>query len=490
MDNDNGHRFPGNGQPWWSKYPLLREDMGELPAGNAANGLLRAAERHPNSPAYRHGGRACSYAKLLRRSLRYANGLKSIGIKPGDRVAIYLPSVPDAIAAYYGVLLAGAVAVPFHENCGLEEAIRRTVETEAAAAIVGRSLVPDPESFREAAAVIKVIVIEERRGSWAQKEAARSVWSKWRTAMAKGEGACVNGLAFLRSSSPEGAGEGRDDGEPAVIQYTNGTTGQAKGAILTHGAVAAGAAQLAYWIKGVNAEQELDVLNAPVLHPAGLAVLNASVYRGGCLTISPSPMRPSGKYWLAEAASPALALPPRSRGSDGALGYPLPRAEARIVGEDSWDDLPPDTVGELAVRGPQTAIGYWAHDPIPAEGWIRTGDLARRDEEGCFYRADRKRNRLATAQGTMLPIEAESALCGHPAVLRACVIGVEEEGGSVSARALVVLRGDRTASAAQLDRWVRNRLGRKGVTMRYEFVKELPSTLWGEALKRELQPRF
>ncbi|RUS46723.1 AMP-binding protein [Cohnella sp. AR92] len=483
---------------WWSRYPLLREGMSSLPSGHAASGLLRSAELHPKDPAYRYNGRTGSYAGLLRRSLRFANGLRASGVKPGDRVAIYLPSIPEAIMAYYGVLLARAVAVPLHENCGLDEVRRRSIETGTAAIVTAGDLVREPERLAEETSVTKVIVIEETRARRLRAEALRGVPASILDKLSRKDRAVLNGNAFLSIPAPQSMEIAPHPEDLAVIQYTNGTTGPARGAILTHAAIEAGAARHAFWHEGVNAEESLRTLNAPLLHPEGLASLNASVYRSGCLELPERESRfrfekrltrQAGRYWLAEAASLALALPPNARAKAGALGYPLPGIEARVVGDGSFDERPVGMVGELAVRGQQLARGYWGDEGgQSSEGWIRTGDLARMEEDGCFIFAERKSHRFETMQGMVMPNEVETILRGHPAISRACVIGTKDDDGNEQALAYVVLNAERRVSPMQLQRWCRNRAGRRGTPVRFEFVRELPQTLWGEALKRELPP--
>ncbi|THF77999.1 AMP-binding protein [Cohnella fermenti] len=478
-------------QEWWSRFPPLREPSEDPPDGNAANLLVRAARERPSDPAYSFEGRTCSYARLLGRCFRFANGLRSIGVKRGERVAIYLPTVPAAIEAYYGVLLAGGVAVPIHELCEPEEAARRTAETGAAAVIASRSLLRDRGLFHEAVGTIKIILIEERRGRWKGQEAVEAAWSGLRRRVGKGDVGLVHGIALLGAAQAHGEAEEAAAGDLAVIQYSSGTTGPAKGALFTHGSIAAGAVRQAYWIGGVNAEEEPIGRATPLLHPEGLASLNAAAARTGCVALASGSSdatkeRTSGRYSLAEAASLALALPPRGKRRDGALGFPLPGVEARVVGTGSLDEMPPGEVGELIVRGAQIAFGYWKKGTPPErQDWIRTGDLVSRDEAGCFYWGDRAFHRFATERGMITPGEMEKIIAAHPAVAKACVGRTQAPGGEAIVR--IILRRGRIASAVQLERWCRDRLGAGGTPIRCEFVDALPLTPWGEPLKRELQ---
>lgn len=199
-------------------------------------------------------------------------------------------------------------------------------------------------------------------------------------------------------------------------------------------------------------------------------------------------------YGLTEASPVTHVNPieqPVGRRRARSIGVPLPDTDARIVdAETGQRELPVGEIGELVVRGPQVMRGYWKREEetrqVLRDGWLYTGDLARRDADGYFYIEGRKKDMIKSGGENVYPREVEEVLLRHPKVKDAVVVGIPQELRGELIKAYVVLKEDETASAAELLNHCRRELAKFKVPKRVEFRKELPKTVVGKVLRRVL----
>jgi fatty-acyl-CoA synthase len=157
-------------------------------------------------------------------------------------------------------------------------------------------------------------------------------------------------------------------------------------------------------------------------------------------------------------------------------------------------EVPPGMVGELLLRGPHVCQGYW-NDPaataeaLDAEGWFHTGDLARRDDEGFFTIAGRRKDMFISGGVNIYPAEIEAALLLHPSVQDAAVVGIPHERWGEVGAAFVVMRPGAAFSAEELARHLEGRVARYKIPKRFRQVADLPRTAYGKILKAELRER-
>ena len=177
----------------------------------------------------------------------------------------------------------------------------------------------------------------------------------------------------------------------------------------------------------------------------------------------------------------------------GATGLPTPGYEVRLVGEDGAE-VGPGEIGELHVRGPSMAAGYWNQPEKTAatfiEGWVRTGDKFEIDIEGLLYHRGRADDMLKVSGIWVSPGEVENALLAHPSVLEAAVIGVTDPSGLVKSKAFVVTRPGVDASpglAAALTAFTKARLAAYKYPRQIAFVTELPKTATGKIRRHVLR---
>ncbi len=174
-------------------------------------------------------------------------------------------------------------------------------------------------------------------------------------------------------------------------------------------------------------------------------------------------------------------------------GRPQTNVDVRIVGED-WETLPIGEVGEIAVRTEANMKEYWnnaeATTKVLHNGWLRTGDMARMDEDGYFYLVDRKNDMIVSGALNVYPSEVERVLHEHPAVYEVAVIGIESEKWGEEVKAVVVLKKGENLSERELIEFCEGKLAGFKKPKSVEFVTELPRNLTGKILKKELREKF
>ncbi|CAI6016758.1 long-chain-fatty-acid--CoA ligase [Cohnella sp. JJ-181] len=174
----------------------------------------------------------------------------------------------------------------------------------------------------------------------------------------------------------------------------------------------------------------------------------------------------------------------------GSIGLPFPDTMAKIVHPDTGEDLPFGETGELAVRGPQVMAGYWNRPEETAralqDGWLRTGDLARMDEEGFFYIMDRMKDVIIAGGYNIFPREIEEVLFEHPAIEEAVALGVPDPYRGETVKVYAVLKAGASLTEAELKAWCRERLAAYKVPRVYAFRDSLPKTMAGKVLRRKL----
>ena len=494
---------------------------------NLALNLARTAAAQPDGIAIQLDAQALDYRSLDDRSARLAGWLETKGVGPGDRVAIMLPNIPHFAVAYYGVLRAGAVAVPMNP-------LLKSGEIGYAAGDCGaRLILAWGAAMAEAGAAAAELGIE-----------CADVTDP-------GFGA---GLAAV---APREGIEDRDVDDVAVLLYTSGTTGRPKGARLTHGNLGSNTAAVARALHISASDTVFGGL--PFFHVFGQTCgLNAAVLTGARVTLLPRfdaakaleilsrdrvtvmegvPTMFLGLLAAADAAgstgladgsgdlrlcvtggsampvevlhrfeavfgcpvvegyglsetSPVVTFGaldgPRKAGS---IGTPIDGVHVRLV-DDEGKDVPDGDVGEIAVQGPNVMAGYWNRPEADAaaftDGWFRTGDLARCDEDGFYFIVDRKKDLVIRGGYNVYPREIEEVLYEHPAVAEAAVVGVPHAVHGEEIAAVVTLRPGAEATADELRAFVKARVAPYKYPRIVQLVPGLPKGPTGKILKREI----
>jgi long-chain acyl-CoA synthetase len=456
---------------------------------NLAHVLADSAARHPERTALLFEGERISYRELDRRAAGAAGALRAHGIEAGDRVAIKLPNTPAYVAAYFGVLRLGAIAVPLNVLLAQPE-IGARLEAAMPRAYVDRPL---------------------------------------------------PGYGELHVDIAE-----RDEDDPAALLFTSGTTGGPKGAILTHAGIRA-AARFGADALGFTADDVLLGV-APFPHVLGQQVFVCAFLVGGGVAVlqrfepeaalkTMTSTRTSVMFGvptmciaLCEAAPSAEALPPLRiahiggsavpvdvarrfeetfgaaiyegygltemsglattfalgrRRKTGSVGRPSSGTEMRIANPDERG------VGEVQFRGPSAIRGYW-NDPettaaaLDRDSWLSTGDLGYLDDDGDLFLVDRKKEMIIRGGYNVYPREVEEALYEHPAVLEAAVVGVSDESLGEEVAAIVVPRPGAELHPDELKAWTKERVAAYKYPRHVVLVAELPKSPTGKILKRSI----
>ena len=492
---------------------------------NLSSVLDQAAAEYGERPAVRMDDLVLSYAELRDAAGRAASLLSSLGIAPGDRVAVMLPNVPAFPIAFYGALGTGAIVVPMNP----------LLKSREVAYYLGDSGAKVLFAWHEAAA-----------------EAAKG---------AAGTGAQVlevddpdlHALLAGLAPAPSMAEQAGDD--DAVILYTSGTTGAPKGAELTHAGLTRNAELTAATMLNAG-PGDVTMGCLPLFHVFGLTCgLNATINSGGTLTLLPrfdagkaldiigrdkvtifegvptmyaamlhhpdsaaadtSSLRTciSGgasmpveimrgfeqtfgcmileAYGLSETSPVASFNHPDRVRKLGSIGTPMQGVGMRVVDADGVE-LRVGEAGEIAIRGHNVMKGYWGKPEATAEaipdGWFRTGDLAKVDDDGYFFVVGRLKDLIIRGGYNVYPREIEEVLHEHEAVAEVAVIGIPHGELGEEIGAAVQLKPGTAATPAELRAFARQRVAAYKYPRQVWFVRELPKGPTGKILHREVQP--
>jgi long-chain acyl-CoA synthetase len=542
-------------RPWLSHYDPGVPASIDYPQISLPELVSRTAGRYPDRVATVFRGRKLRYRDLDRAAAAFAAGLIDLGIQPGERVALMLPNVPQYVVAFFGALRAGAVVVPTNPLYTQPELEHQLADAGAAAVVTLDQLFGKVQAALPATRVRSVIV------GGVGAALPLHLRPLYATKMARQGGRRVRPGGIVRRF--EELLRTRARGLPAVdpnglasLQYTGGTTGISKGAMLSHRNLLANAFQAFSW-QGGSHEGEAGILcAAPFFHVYGMTIgMNLAIISGATMLLLPrwipkeaatlirryrpqffpgvptmylslamvpgfapkdfsslracvcgaAPLPPevqqrfegiSGArvaegYGLTEASPVTHCNPVYGDRRPGTVGVPFPDTEAMITDPETWMPLPNGTIGEMTVRGPQIMRGYWNRPEetlaVLRDGWLHTGDLAVADDEGYFAIVDRKKDLIIAGGYNVYPREVEDVLYSHPKVEEAAVIGVASAYRGETVKAVIVLRAGTHATADEIIAYCREQLAAYKVPRIVEFRDDLPKTMIGKVLRRELR---
>jgi long-chain acyl-CoA synthetase len=175
----------------------------------------------------------------------------------------------------------------------------------------------------------------------------------------------------------------------------------------------------------------------------------------------------------------------------GSIGTPIPGVEMKLLEGDTWDEVKdPEGIGEIAIKGHNIMKGYYGRPEATAEviddGWFRSGDLGRRDEDGWYYIVDRSKDMIIRGGYNVYPREVEEVLMTHPDVSLVAVIGVPDEAHGEEIKAVVIRTDGATVTEGELVAWAKEQMAGYKYPRIVQFVDALPMTATGKILKREL----
>jgi long-chain acyl-CoA synthetase len=195
-------------------------------------------------------------------------------------------------------------------------------------------------------------------------------------------------------------------------------------------------------------------------------------------------------YGLSETCAIASFNRPDRERKPGSIGIPVPGTEMRLVDEEGAE-VAEGEIGEIEVRGPTVMKSYWNRedataDTLTSDGWLKTGDMARVDEDGYYFIVDRKKELIIRGGFNVYPREIEEVLYEHPGVREAAVLGVPHDSLGEEVAAAVVLRDGEQADPDELRAYVKERVAAYKYPRHIWLLEELPKGPTGKILKREI----
>ena len=473
-------------------------------------------------------GGKITYGDLMSGSARIANALASLGVVPGDRVAVQVEKSPEAILLYLACLRTGGVFLPLNT-----------------------AYTPNEIEYFLSDAKPKVFVCDP-----ASREKLNAV--------AAAAGAAIETLGVRQDGSLmdkaksqpvtfKDVDRGKDD--LAAILYTSGTTGRSKGAMLTQNNLASNALTLVDYWRFTRDDVLIHAL--PIYHTHGLFVaMNTLLLAGGSMFFLPKldadaimKLMPRATSMMGvptfytrllqhpglnrdatkhmrlfiSGSAPLLAETHRewrektghailerygmtetnmntSNPFDGdrvagTVGFPLPGVSARIADPDSGKVLPQGEIGMIEVKGPNVFKGYWQMpDKTKAEfrddGFFITGDLGKIDERGYIHIVGRGKDLVITGGFNVYPVEVESEIDALPGVVESAIIGLAHPDFGEGVTAVVVPQKGAQIDEKQVMAALDGRLAKFKLPKKVIFVEELPRNTMGKVQKAALRDTY
>ncbi|MEV5877191.1 long-chain fatty acid--CoA ligase [Streptomyces sp. NPDC052101] len=505
---------------------------------SVAGVLADTAAQRPDHSAVIYESEHFTYGWLWEQARRYASVLRANGVRPGDRVAMLLVDTPQFPVVYFGVLAAGAVAIPLNVMSTASEIDHVLTDADARFLVCAASLLAQA------------------------REAAEPLGTTLLTLGPGGPAGTVDLESTAQDTAPIDDSAVREPDDVAVVFYTSGTTGKPKGVMLTHRNILYNVERM---VTTPYAFRSDDVLLGclPLSHGfgqicgmltgfrAGISIVMMSRFSGREALALMTKHRctvfmgvPTMYFGLLDAVAQGGQVPRLDRvysgGSalpvktledvrstfgcpvyegygmtetscsvayhypgltfrSGTVGVPITGITVGIArpNSDRIDLLPVGEVGEIVVRGPSVMAGYLGRPDLTAEvlidGWFLTGDLGRLDGDGYLSVVGRKKDLILRGGYNVYPREIEEILVEHPAVAQVAVIGVPHPVLGEEVWAIVVpARPEEVTSGSdeEIIEWGKQRLAAYKYPRRVEFIDALPLGSSGKVLKRMLVSKY
>ncbi|MGN9804951.1 long-chain-fatty-acid--CoA ligase [Micromonospora sp. L32] len=516
---------------------------------NLATLLEDSARRHPDRDAVVLGDTRLTYAQVNGAANQVAGLLASRGIRPGDKVALSCPNLPYFPIVYYGILKAGAVVVPLNVLLKGREIAYHLADSDAKAYLCFEGTADLPmgaegfAGFQQTDGCEHFFLITADPGAASPIDRAQTL------------GRALAGQPATFDTVDTG------ETDTAVILYTSGTTGQPKGAELSHANLVLNALTCNRLFGALATDHERHLITLPLFHSFGSTVqMNAGFAVASTLVLLPRFAADQAvallqrekitffagvptMYWgllgaltedvdvaeiarnirvavsggaslpveiikqfkerfgvqilegygLSETSPVATFSDPERDPRPGSIGVPIWGVEVKLI-DPEWKTVEGiDEVGEIAIRGHNIMKGYYkrhgATVEVTRDGWFRTGDLARRDEDGFYYIVDRAKDMVIRGGFNVYPREIEEVMLTHPAVSLVAVIGVPDESHGEEVKAFVIKKPGAEITEDELIAWCKENMAAYKYPRIVQFTDALPMTATGKILKRELAGR-
>ncbi|MEF7616283.1 AMP-binding protein [Aquincola sp. MAHUQ-54] len=507
---------------------------------NQGRFITRNAQYYADHPAVIFEDRVMTFRELDRRSSRLANALLGLGLKKGDRVAFQMSNQPAIVEIEIALYKAGLVKMPLNARLAPAEVTDVIVNGEPRVFIVGDShtgsvqeilatidvphlvacgnAVPGWHGYEDllARASDRSPDVEMQAGDLAVLHYTSGSTGKLKAAMQT----VGNRLSHLRK-----VGMHRMRVGPGDVLGLSGPLTHASGMFMQPFLYQGGAlliqdrfdpdlllAEVERWRVSYTFMVP-TMLNRLATHP-GIGRYDRSSLRQ--IAYGGAPMAPARIREAWEVLGPVLSQGYGGGETTGGLilfdteaharalrdvpdrlascGRPIGESQVIVAGDDG-QPVSGDAVGEILVRGPDVFAGYWKEPELTAQaftadGWLKTGDVAKVDEEGFVYIVDRSKEMIISGGFNIYPTEIEQVLYQHPSVYEACVVGVPDDTWGEAVKAVVVLRDGQRADEAELVRHCKALLADFKKPRSIDFVAELPRNPNGKLSRKLVREPF
>jgi len=546
---------PYAAKPWIKNYDQGVPAQIDYPEMNIYELLDSSAKEFPKRTAIWFMKNKINYKKLKDIVERLATALVNLGVKRGDVVAIMIPNFPQFIMSYYGILRAGAIVTACSVLHTEHELAYQLNDSGAEVIIAWDNQIDKISKIRDRTRLRHVIITNVLDYSpMAPRNPAEIAGTKQ----------FLNLVNDTKPDPPQFETNAKED--IACLQYTGGTTGLPKGAMLTHYNLISNVVAVVSWgLDQLRPGKETILTNLPLFHIYGQTIcMNLHVYIGSTIALNPdprdqkslfeiikttnatmfpgvptmymrllerddledyakdlksirvcntgaAPMPPEvlkefeertgaivlEGYGMTEASPVTHTNPFQGNRKIGSVGMPIPDTEVKLVNIDDYTKIVPlGEPGEVMIKGPQVMKGYWNKPEATAnqikDRWLLTGDIATMDEDGYFYIVDRKKDMINVSGFKVYPREVEDVLFENEAIENAAIIGVPNPDipGSDIVKAYIVLKDGYQESdeiISEIKEFCRQNVAPYKVPKLIEFRKELPETLVGKVLRKDLK---
>ncbi|MFK7996770.1 MAG: AMP-binding protein [Granulosicoccus sp.] len=508
----------------------------DIPLVHITEFVFQKCDARPDHPAMIDGksGATLSFSELATRTRRLAGGLQARGFSAGDVLALIAPNCPDYAVVFHAAALCGGTLTTVNPTYGIAEVRQQLLDSKAIWIIADQACMAVAKQAMRGTSALSLACIQ-----------------------GNSQGTSINGLLGDEIDQvPVDLHK-----QPVVLPYSSGTTGLPKGVMLSHQNLVANLVQLNDTMQ--YEEYEVGIAVLPFFHIFGMQALMGSLLSNGhslvtvprfdmaqvlnliqthkvtqfflvppiVLGLAKSPLvddydlsslrkivcgaAPLGGDLTTEASkridcpivqaygmtelSPASHVTPGFKHKPGSSGVTVANTQSRIVDKNN-NDLPPDTEGQLLVKGPQVMMGYLNNKVATAEtldddGWLRTGDLAVIDEDGYLTIVDRVKELIKYKGFQVAPAELEALIITLPYVADVAVVGVPDDEAGEVPMAYLVYKGNTSSldegmleqKADDIKKFVASELASYKCIQYVQWVDSIPKSASGKILRRVLR---